>query len=185
MKKPPQKICRSFRQDFPEFVARAEALNVSIQLSKQKRKYDQDRVFWLNGHRQLTGYTTNRDGRPFTHADAVANIDEQLTAIEEDRAAIAGLSAAERFARVMVELRKMTPQYRMIGNVQLPCGDTAYCFFNFDFDGAVRLKDIGEVARARVAGPHNETDAEKMARFCDALEADFAARAAQKDTEAA
>lgn len=49
------KIARSFRQDFPEFVARAEALDVSISLGEGRRN-GRDRVFWLDGYRQLTGY---------------------------------------------------------------------------------------------------------------------------------
>ena len=63
-------ICRSFRQDFPEFVERAEALGVGIGLGEGRRKGKHDRVFWLDGYRQLSGYTTRQDGQPFTRDDA-------------------------------------------------------------------------------------------------------------------
>ena len=170
-------ICRSFRQDFPEFVARAEALGVKISLSEGRRN-GRDRVFWLDGYRQLTGYTTRSDGGRFTHDDAVRNIDKALTAIEKERAAIAQLSAADRFSRVMAELRKITPQYRMIGEVRLPCGDAAHCFFMAEYDGAVRLHGIGDVAKAKAEWRRDEGQAAQLARFCDAIEADFTARAA-------
>ena len=170
-------IARSFRQDFPEFVARAEALGAKISLGEGRRN-GRDRVFWLDGYRQLTGYTTRRDGSRFTHEDAVRNIDRVLTEIEEDRAAIASLSVPERFARVMAELRKMTPQYRMIGEVRMPCGDRAHCFFMADFDGAVQLHGHGEVAKAKAGWRRDEGLAGQLSRFCDALDADFAARAA-------
>lgn len=170
-------ICRSFRQDFPEFIDRAEALGVKISLGEGRRN-GRERVFWLDGYRQLTGYTTRSDGRPFTHEDAARNIDKALTAIEEDRAAIATLSVAERFARVMAELRQMKPQYRMIGEVRLPCGDGAHCFFMSDFDGGVRLDGIGDVAKAKAEWRREEPQSAQVARFCDELEADFQRRAA-------
>lgn len=168
------KICRSFRQDFPEFVARAEALGVTISLG-EGRRHGRDRVFWLDGYRQLTGYTTRSDGRRFTHEDAVANISNHLAAIEEDRAVIASLSVSDRFARVMAEFRKITPQYRMIGEARLPCGDQAYCFFMSDFDGAVILHGVGDVARAKAEWRRGEPQKEQLARFCEALEGDFKA----------
>jgi hypothetical protein len=70
MTKTKDPICRSFRQDFPQFVARAEALGVTISLSKSRRGYGRERVFWLDGYKQLTGYTTRSDGSPFTLDDA-------------------------------------------------------------------------------------------------------------------
>lgn len=176
MTKDKSKICRSFRQDFPEFVARAEALGVSINLSEGRRN-GRERVFWLDGYRQLTGYTTRSDGGRFTHDDAVSNIDKALTRIEEDRAEISELTAAERFARVIAEFRKMTPQYRMIGEVRMPCGDQGHCFFNADYEGGARLHGFGQdVARAKAGWRHGETAADQLARFCDALESDFTAR---------
>lgn len=190
--KPKPKICRSFRQDFPEFVARAEALDVSIQLEKGRRD-GWDRVYWLEGYRQLTGYTTNSDGSRFTHSDAVKNIDRILSRIEADRQVIAGMTVPERFERVMVEMRKIVPQsgYRlrtffgMIGEAKLPCGDGGYCFFACglvnDFQGGVRLKGMGEVARAKAEFRYGETGPDRMARFCAALEADFAARSASSE----
>jgi hypothetical protein len=65
-------ICRSFRQDFPEFVERAEALGVNISLGEGRRN-GRERVFWLDGYKQLTGYTTRSDGMPFTRWDAEKN----------------------------------------------------------------------------------------------------------------
>lgn len=172
-----KKIARSFRQDFPEFVARAQSLDVSISLGEGRRN-GRDRVFWLDGYRQLTGYTTRSDGGRFTRDDAAMNIDKALTAIEQDRAAIARLTPAERFARVMAEFRQMTPQPRMIGEVRLPCGDTGHCFFMADYEGGVHLRGFGQdVARAKAGWRHGETQAAQLARFCDALDADFAARA--------
>jgi hypothetical protein len=91
MTKTKDPICRSFRQDFPQFVARAEALGVTISLSKSRRGYGRERVFWLDGYKQLTGYTTRSDGSPFTLDDAAANIDTALTAIENDRDTVATL----------------------------------------------------------------------------------------------
>ena len=176
MTKDKSKICRSFRQDFPEFVARAEALDVQISLGEGRRN-GRDRVFWLDAYRQLTGYTTRSDGGRFTHADAVANIERALAAIEEGRAIIAGLTVAERFARVVAEMRKITPQSRMIGEVRLPCGDGAHCFFMSDYEGGARLHGFGQdVARAKAGWRHGETAADQLARFCDALESDFTAR---------
>jgi hypothetical protein len=168
-------ICRSFRQDFPEFVERAEALGVRIQLGGRRRRPGQDRVFWLDGYKQLTGYTTRADGAPFTREDAAKNIDKVLTRIEEDRAVAADLSIADRFARVMAELRQMVPQYRMIGEVRQPNGDRGHCFFMAEYAGGVSLDDV-EVAKARAKWQQGETDAAQLARFCDMLEADFAKR---------
>ena len=168
-------ICRSFRQDFPQFVERAEALGVCISLGEGRRN-GRERVFWLDGYKQLTGYTTRSDGRPFTREDAEKNIDKHLTQIEEDRASTAGLSIADRFARVIADFRKMVPQYRMIGEVRHPNGDRGHCFFNASYDGGVRLDGIGDVAKAKAEWRHGETNAAQMARFCDALEADFVRR---------
>ena len=168
-------ICRSFRQDFPQFVERAEALGVEITLSSGRRN-GRDRVFWLDGYKQLTGYTTNSDGSPFTLEDAARNIDTVLTRIEEDRAGTAELSVADRFARVIAEFRQMVPQYRMIGEVRQPNGDKGHCFFMAEYDGGVSLDAVGEVAGAKAKWQQGETDKDHMARFCDMLEADFARR---------
>ena len=170
------RICRSFRQDFPEFVERAEALGVRIDLSKARRRPGHDRVFWLDGYRQLTGYTLRADGMPFTLIDAANNIDKVLSAIEEDRAVAAELSIPERFARVMEEFRKIKPQYRMIGEVRIPNGDMGHCFFMASYDGGVRLEGVGDVATAKAEWRQGETGAAQLNRFCDALEADFARR---------
>jgi hypothetical protein len=169
-------ICRSFRQDFPQFVERAEALGVKIRLGEGRRK-GRERVFWLDGYKQLTGYTTRSDGRPFTLDDAAKNIDTVLARIEEDRAATADLSIAERFARVMDEMRKIVPKYRMIGEVRHPNGDRGHCFFMAEYAGGVSLGDT-EVAEARAKWRQGEADKDHMARFCDMLEADFARRQA-------
>ena len=169
-------ICRSFRQDFPQFVERAEALGVRIDLSKARRRPGHDRVYWLDGYRQLTGYTLRADGMPFTLMDAANNIDKILTQIEEDRAVAAELSIPERFARVMEEFRKIKPLYRMIGEVRIPNGDMGHCFFMAKYDGGVRLEGVGDVARAKAEWRQGETVAAHLARFCDALEADFARR---------
>jgi hypothetical protein len=122
MTKTKDPICRSFRQDFPQFVERALALGVNISLGEGRRN-GRERVFWLDGYKQLTGYTTRSDGSPFTLDDASRNIDTALTAIEEDRAAVATLSVPQRFLRVIDEFRKMKPQYRMIGEVRQPNGE--------------------------------------------------------------
>ncbi len=169
-------ICRSFRQDFPEFAGRAEALGVKISLGEGRRK-GRDRVFWLDGYRQLTGYTTRSDGLPFTRMDAERNIGKVLTAIEEDMAEVASMSRDGRFARVMSEFRKMKPQYCMIGEVRMPNGDRGHCFFMADYEGKIHLKGIGDVAKAKAGWRHGETAADQLARFCDALESDFTARA--------
>jgi hypothetical protein len=174
-KKPSNPICRSFRQDFPQFVARAEALGVRISLSEGRRN-GRERVFWLDGYKQLTGYTTRSDGSPFTLDDAAANIDTVLTGIEEDRAAVATMSVPQRFLRVMDEFRKMRPQYRMIGEVRQPNGDSGFVFFMASLDGAVSLKDIGEVARAKAEWRKDENSTAQHARFCDMLVADFGRR---------
>jgi hypothetical protein len=176
-------ICRSFRQDFPQFVARAEALGVRISLGAGRRN-GRERVFWLDGYKQLTGYTTRQDGLPFTHEDAERNIDKVLTAIEEDRAKIASMTVKERFDRVIAEMRQLVPQYRMIGEVRMPCGDRAHVFFMAEFEGGVHLHGIGDVAKANAEWRHGEPMRAQMKRFCDALEADFAARMARgQETE--
>lgn len=175
MTKTTNPICRSFRQDFPQFVERASALGVRISLSEGRRN-GRERVFWLDGYKQLTGYKTRSDGSPFTLEDAARNIDTVLTRIEEDRAATASLSVADRFARVMAEFRQMVPQYRMIGEVRQPNGDRGHCFFMAEYDGDVSLEGVGEVAKAKAKWQQGETDKDHMARFCDMLEADFAKR---------
>ena len=174
-KKKDNPICRSFRQDFPQFVERAEALGVRITLGEGRRN-GRERVFWLDGYKQLTGYTTRSDGRPFTLDDAARNIDKVLTRIEEDRAATADLSIADRFARVMAEFRQMVPQYRMIGEVRQPNGDRGHCFFLSSYDGGVNIEGAGKVATAKAEWRQGESDKDHMARFCDMLEADFARR---------
>ena len=173
-KKAKNSICRSFRQDFPQFVERAEALGVNISLG-EKRRNGRERVFWLDGYKQLTGYTTNSDGGRFTLDDAAWSIDRALADIEEDRAATADLSIPDRFARVMAEFRQMVPQCCMIGEVRQPNGDRGHCLFMASYDGGVLLDDI-EVAKAEAEWQHGETDKDHMARFCDMLEADFAQR---------
>ena len=175
MTKEKDPICRSFRQDFPQFVERAEALGVRISLSEGRRN-GRERVFWLDGYKQLTGYTTNSDGSRFTLDDAARNIDKVLTSIEEDRKATADLSVPERFLRVMAEFRQMEPQYRMIGEVRQPNGDRGHVFFMANYDGGVTIEGVGEVAKARAEWRRGETDKDHMARFCDMLEADFARR---------
>lgn len=166
-------ICRSFRQDFPEFVDRVVALGFRISLSPARRKPDQDRVFWADGYKQLTGYTTRADGSRFTRDDAAKNIHKFLTAVELDRAEMEQLSARQRFDRVMDEMRQITPQQRMIGEVRLHGGDRGHCFFNASYDGGVDLFEIGTVAKGKVEWRRSETSADQMARFCDLLEADF------------
>jgi hypothetical protein len=170
------KLCRSFRQDFPQFVDRAEALGVTISLGEGRRN-GRERVFWLDGYKQLTGYTTRSDGRPFTLEDAARNIERVLTDIEEDRQVMATMTVDERFARVMAEFRKMKPQYRMIGEVRLPGGDRAHVFFMSEYDGGVTLEGIGDVAKAKAEWRLGETHAAQLGRFCATLEADYAARA--------
>ena len=174
MTKKDDPICRSFRQDFPQFVERAEALGVRISLSEGRRK-GRDRVFWLDGYKQLTGYTFNSDGGPFTIDDAAQNIEKTLHRIEEDRAATINLSIADRFARVMDEFRKIVPQHRMIGEVRQPNGDRGHVFFMSDYAGGVSLDGI-EVAKAKAEWQQGESDLAHMTRFCDALESDFARR---------
>lgn len=175
MTKTENPICRSFRQDFPQFVQRAEALGVRIQLGGRRPKGKQ-RVFWLDGYRQMTGYDTKADGSAFTDEDAAKNIDKILTEIEKDRAQTADLSLADRFARVMAEFRQMEPQYRMIGEVRQPNGDRGHCFFMSDYDGGVTIEGVGEVARVRVQSKPGETALAQMERFCRALEVDFEGR---------
>lgn len=173
-------ICRSFRQDFPEFAGRAEALGVKISLGEGRRK-GRDRVFWLDGYRQLTGYTTRSDGGRFTHEDAIANIDKTLTRIEADRRIMATLTVAERFARVMAEFRQIKPQAGMIGEVRLPGGDMGYCFFMADYSGSVVLNGIGTVAEAKAGWQKGEAQSAQILRFCDDLEANFQAKQAQEE----
>lgn len=175
MTKKKDPICRSFRQDFPQFVDRALALGVNIRLGEGRRN-GRERVFWLDGYKQLTGYTTNSDGSPFTLEDAARNIDKTLTRIEEDRAAVAAMSVPERFLRVMAEFRQMEPQYRMIGEVRQPNGDRGHVFFMANYDGVVTIEGAGEVAKARAEWRRGESDRARMGRFCDALVADFARR---------
>jgi hypothetical protein len=170
-------ICRSFRQDFPEFVARAEALGVGIALSEGRRN-GRDRVFWLDGYRQLSGYTTRQDGQPFTRDDAANHINKVLTEIENDRRLVEALTADDRFARVMADFRQIKPQYRMIGEVRLPNGDQGHCFFMADYEGGVSLFGIGEVARAKAKWSKETRDVDQLDRFCEALEADYARRKA-------
>lgn len=171
------KICRSFRQDFPQFVERAEALGVKITLGEGRRN-GRERVFWLNGYRQMTGYTQNKDGTRFTLDDAARNIDRILTDIEDDRKAASTMTVEERFARVMAELRQMKPQARMIGEVRMPNGDRAHVWFMADYEGGVTLEGIGDVAKAKAEWRATEGSTAQIARFCDALEADFGARVA-------
>jgi hypothetical protein len=71
-------------------------------------------------------------------------------------------------------MRKMKPQYRMIGEVRQPNGDSGHVFFMASLDGAVNLKDIGEVARAEAKWCKDENSTAQHARFCDMLVADFA-----------
>jgi len=168
-------ISRAFRQDFPQFVDRAKALGVRISLSPGKRN-GRARVFWLDGYKQLTGYTTRSDGLPFTDEDAAKNIDKALTAIEKDRRTMEGLTVVARFARVMGEMRQIKPQYRMIGEARMSGGDRAWCFFMAEYDGGVALRGIGDVAKAKAPWVRGESDADHIARFCDLLEADFERR---------
>lgn len=175
---PKELISRAFKSDFPQFVDRAKALGVRVTLSNSGGR----RVYWLDGYRQLTGYTTRKDGSPFSHADAVANIDKALTDIEDDRRLIEGMSEDERFARIMSEFRKMKVHTRMIGEVRFPSGDRGYCFFNANYDGEAQLHSVGTVARAKAQWARGVGPAEQMALFCDLLESDYASRRADKQT---
>lgn len=166
-------ICRSFRQDFPQFVDRVAALGFTIQLERRRRKPGQARAFFLNGYKQLTGYTTRSDGTPFTHDDAVANIDSFLTRAEADREAMNGLSIEDRFERVMAKMQGMPTRYGMIGEVRLDGGDEAHCFYLADFSGAVRLHGIGDVARGEAKCEPWRGEDDQLARFLDALRRDF------------
>lgn len=171
-------ICRSFRQDFPQFVAKAEELGLSISLGEGRRR-GRSRAFWLDGYKQLTGYTIKSDGRPFQREDEEENIARVLDDIEADRKVMATLSIEERFGRLIAELRQIEPRYRMIGEVRLPGGDRAHCFFMADFEGGAMLYGLGaEIAHARAGWSRGESLAGQMARFCDALESDFHSRRA-------
>jgi hypothetical protein len=165
-------ISRSFKKDFPQFVERATALGVSISLSPGKRN-GAPRAYWLDGYRQLTGYILKKGNLPFTHDDAVANIEKALTEIEQGRAEVMSMNLSERFAAVMAEMRKITPQYKMIGEVHLPSGDKGHCFFLHPFTGDVNLHGVGTVAKARAEFRQGENDADQFARYCDLLEADY------------
>lgn len=171
-------ICRSFRQDFPQFVDRILALGFTVQLANGRRKPGQARAFFLNGYKQLTGFITRQDGAAFTHQDAEANIAKFLKLAEDDRAEMDRLTVAERFARIMAEMRQMAPQYRMIGEVRLPGGDSSHCFFMADYDAGVHLHGVGTVARGKAEWRHGEPSADQLARVRAALEADFAQRQA-------
>ena len=172
--KKPEPISRSFRRDFPEFASRAEILGVGIGLTPKRRGHP--RAYWLDGYRQLTGYTTNSDGSPFTDEDAARNIDKALAEVESDRAKIAALSVEERFGRVVADFRKMQPRYRMIGEVRHPGGDSGHCFFMASYEGGVNLYEIGDVAKAEAEWRHGEPSHQQMEKFCRALEDDFKAR---------
>lgn len=174
-KKPEELISRAFKRDFPEFAERARALGVRIQYGKPARG-NRDAVYWLDGHRQLTGYTTRKDGSRFTRNDAVRNIDEALTAVEDDRRKIEGMSEDERFARVIADFRQMEPQDRMIGGCHFPSGDGGGIFFMANYDGSVRLHGIGEVARAKVEWSRDVSPKARLNALCDRLVRDFAAR---------
>jgi hypothetical protein len=174
-------ISRAFRQDFPQFVDRATALGVRISLSPGARN-GAPRAYWLDGYLQLTGYILKKGNLPFTHDDAVANIDEALTAIEEGRTAVLSMSHSERFAAVMKEMRKMKPQYRMIGEARLPSGDHGHCFFLQPFTGDVNLHGVGTVASAKAEFRSGENYADQFARFCDLLEADHQFRVSGPQT---
>ena len=182
VKKTKDQISRAFRHDFPQFVDRAQALGVRINLSPGKRN-GRPRAFWLDGEWQLTGYLTKADGGRFTDADAVENIDNVLRQIENDRKVIEGMTVAERFARVMDKMRQIEPQYRQIGCVRIPCGDRGHCFFMAEYSGDVNLYGVGVVARAKAKWAQKESSADQMARFCDALEEDFEAREQAKAVE--
>ena len=171
--RPKDPISRAFKSDYPEFVERVKALGVHISLSNSKGR----RCYWLDGYRQLTGYTTKNGGLPFTEQDARNNIDKALTGIEDDRRAIQSMSQDDRFARVISEFRQMKPQHRMIGEVQLPCGDNGHCFFNSTYDGDVKLFGVGIVARAKVLWSIKVGPQEQLSIFCDMLEEDYRARA--------
>ena len=169
-------ISRLFKKDFPQFVERATALGVSISLSSGKRN-GAPRAYWLDGYRQLTGYILKKGNLPFTHDDAIANIDKALTEIEQGRSAVLSMNISERFAAVMAEMRKITPQYRMIGEVRLPSGDRGHCFFLQPFTGDVNLHGVGTVAKAKAEFRQGEHYADQFARFCALLEADHQFRA--------
>lgn len=174
-------ISRSFRQDFPQFVDRAISLGVRISLSPGKRN-GAPRAYWLDGYLQLTGYILKKGHLPFTHDDAVANIDKALTAIEQGRADVLSMSRSERFAAVMAEMRKMKPEYRMIGEVHLPSGDQGHCFFMQNFTGDVNLRGVGIVANAKAEFRPGENQADQFARFCDLLNADYQFRISGQQT---
>ena len=179
MKEP---ISRAFKQDFPQFVDRAKALGVRISLSPGKR--NGPRAYWLDGYRQLTGYTTRKDGGRFTEADAARNINTALKDIEEDRRAIEGMTQDERFARVMEQFRQMEPQYRMIGEVRFPGGDRGHVFFMAEYDGEARLEGIGTVAKAKVPWAKDVGQTAQMAAFCDLLERDYERRRSEESQAA-
>jgi hypothetical protein len=170
--KPKPLISPAFKRDFPEFVARADALGVRIQPSPTRRR-GKPLTYWLDGYRQLTGYDTRADRAPFTHEDAVRHIDEVLTDIEEGRAKIAVMTVADRFAEVMAEFRKIRPQQGMIGEIRLPCGDRGHVWFMARYSGGVHLHGIGDVAKAEVPWRYGVTPSEQLAACCDLLVANF------------
>lgn len=175
-----EKISRAFKSDFPQFVERAKALDVYIQLSPGRRN-GRPRAYWLDGRQQLTGYLTKKGGLPFTHEDAVANIDKALTAVETDRAEMIGMTIRERFERVLAEIQKIDPVYRQIGVAHFPGGDQGHCFFNADYAGDVDLHGVGVVARARAKWCKGDSATQQMARYCNALAYSFAEYEGQAD----
>jgi hypothetical protein len=170
-------ISRAFKRDFPEFVDRATALGVRIQRHKPASG-NRAAVYFLDNYRQLTGFTIRKDGSPFTHDDAVRNIDAALTAVEEDRRKVEGMSKSERFARVIEDARQIEPQSGMIGTVRFPSGDGCGIFFMAVYDGTVHLEGFGDVARAKVEWSNRPSE-ERLKLLIDRLEADYAAREAK------
>jgi uncharacterized protein (DUF4415 family) len=95
MTKTKDPICRSrLRQDFPQFVARAECAERAHQPDCEGRRSGRERVR-LEGYKHADGYTTRSDGSPLhVWKTLTANIDTALQAIEDDRAAVADADSA-------------------------------------------------------------------------------------------
>jgi hypothetical protein len=124
----PEMVCRSFRREFPEFVADITALGLRVTASPGRRVNGLP-TFWLDGHYQLTGYETNADGLAFTGEDAAKHIEQIVQDINAGRAEVAAETREQRFVRVIDGMKTIELRSRFFCGYRHPSGDHGSIFY--------------------------------------------------------
>jgi hypothetical protein len=140
MIRPKEKICRSFKRDFPEFVEQIEQLGLQVHAQRNRRVNDMP-TYYLEDAYQLTGYRTTDGGKKFTKETATALIRKLLQSIVDGRDEVAQQTREQRFRNVIAGMKTIKLRYNNFCYYGHPSGDTGTILYDAAIVGWVRLWD--------------------------------------------